>query len=96
VIRSVSGSRWPVPCAEGAPGPAPFSPMEPREPRTGAKAGRLAQTVRDAVRALLQVRGSSADSLRPRQTGRSCLEVKGARVQIPPSSSSSRPPNAAV
>jgi hypothetical protein len=39
----------------------------------------------DAIRALSQVRGSPADSVRPGQTGRSCLGVKGSRVQIPPS-----------
>ena len=31
------------------------------------------------------MRGSLADSPRPGQTGRSCLGVKGSRVQIPPS-----------
>ncbi len=51
----------------------------------GANAGRLAQTARDAFRALSQVRGSPADSVRPVQTGRSWLGAKGSRVQIPPS-----------
>jgi hypothetical protein len=51
----------------------------------GANAGRLPQTDRDAFRALSQVRGSPADSVRPVQTGRSWLGVKGSRVQIPPS-----------
>ena len=51
----------------------------------GANAGRLVQTARAAFRALSQVRGSPADSVRPSQTGRSCLGVKGSRVQIPPS-----------
>ena len=46
---------------------------------------RLPQTHRDAFRALWQVRGSPADSLRPGRTVRSWLGVKGSRVQIPPS-----------
>ena len=46
---------------------------------------RLPPTARDAVRPFLQARGSPADSLRPGQTGRSWLGVKGSRVQIPPS-----------
>jgi len=64
---------------------APLLPREPREPGTGANAGRFPQTARDAFRALSQVRGSPADSLRSGQTGRSWLGVKGSRVQIPPS-----------
>ena len=55
------------------------------EPEMGAYAGRFPQTACDTNRALSQVRGSPADSLRPSQTGRSCLGVKGSRVQIPPS-----------
>ena len=51
----------------------------------GANAGRLVQTARAAFRALSQVRGSPADSVRPGQTVRSWLGVKGSRVQIPPS-----------
>ena len=35
-----------------------FRPREPLEPGTGANAGRLTQTARDAFRALSQVRGS--------------------------------------
>ena len=49
-------------------GVAPLPPGEPREPGTAANAGRLARTARDAFRALLQVRGSPAGSLRPGQT----------------------------
>jgi hypothetical protein len=51
----------------------------------GANAGRLVQTPHDAVTAMSLVRGSPADFLGPGQTGRSCLGVKGSRVQIPPS-----------
>ena len=51
----------------------------------GANVCRFLQTDRDAFRAVLQVRGSPADSVRPGQTVRSWLGVKGSRVQIPPS-----------
>src|ERR1700761_7972047 len=42
-----------------------------REPGTGANARRLPRTDRDTFRVSLQVRGFSADSLRPGQTDRS-------------------------
>ncbi len=45
--------------------------------QTGANARRVPQTAHDASRALSQVNGSSADSLGPGQTGRSCLGVRG-------------------
>ena len=48
-----------------------------REPGLGANAGLLPQTDRDAIRTLLQVRVSLADSLGPGQTGHSCLGVQG-------------------
>jgi hypothetical protein len=46
-------------------------PREPREPGTGANVCRLPRTARDAFRALSQVRGSPADSVRPAQMGHS-------------------------
>ena len=52
----------------GCPSPARRSHGEPE---TGANAGRLTKTDRDAFRALLQVRGSPANSVRPVQTGHS-------------------------
>ena len=44
-------------------------PREPREPGTGANAGRLSRPARDAFRALSQVRGSPVDSFRPGRDG---------------------------
>ncbi len=60
-------------------------PWEPREPIRGANAFRLPRTRRDSARALMQVRGSPSDSIRPGRTPDSCLGVKGSPVQIRPS-----------
>ena len=57
---------------------------EPQEPIRGANAFRLPRTRRDSARALMQMRGSPSDSLRPGQTPDSCLGVKGSPVQIRP------------
>jgi len=56
-----------------------------REPIRGANAIRFLAAHRDPSRRFLLVRGSTLDSLRPRQTPDSCLGVKGSPVQIRPS-----------
>ena len=55
------------------------------EPIKGAIAVRLPRTRRDRPGALLLVRDSLPDSVRPAQTPESCLGVKGSPVQIRPS-----------
>jgi hypothetical protein len=55
---------------------------ESREPIRGANTVKLARTGHDSARVILLVRGSPFDSIRPGQTHRTCLGVKGSQVQI--------------
>jgi hypothetical protein len=62
------------------------SPLPPkwqlREPIRGANVFKLRPTGHDSARVMSLLRGSPFDSLRPRQTHRTCLGVKGSQVQI--------------
>ncbi len=71
VIRSVSGSRWPMPCAEGRLGPAPLLAHGATGAKNGSRRGSTGPDCPRRRQSVIAVEGSSADSLRPRQTGRS-------------------------